>query len=139
LFFVIIYFAAGCASLPQQQDQPETRKADIIIGGFIWPLKGQVVSQDRGLNIRASAAGQNVVSSRSGRVVYLDNDFRGYGKTIIIEHPEDFLTVYSGNSEILIKNGDEVKAGDLIAKSGKLLHFQIRKGYTAEDPFVYLQ
>jgi murein DD-endopeptidase MepM/ murein hydrolase activator NlpD len=120
---------------------------------FIWPLRGKTIAGfgqnfndmiNKGINIQAySDCG--IVASRSGKVVFYSPDFQGYGKTIIIDHGDEFSTVYARNSEVFIKVGDIVHGGDLIAKvrssgsnGNEYLHFEIRKGYTAQNPYFYL-
>ncbi len=97
------------------------------------------------MNIQASS-GSEVVASRRGKVVFCNPDFSSYGKTIIIDHGDGFNTVYAGNSQVFVKVGDEVQKGTPIAKvsSGETagintyLHFEIRKGYVAQNPYFYL-
>ncbi|MBM3255201.1 MAG: LysM peptidoglycan-binding domain-containing M23 family metallopeptidase [Candidatus Omnitrophica bacterium] len=114
---------------------------------FIWPLKGRVITGfgansdntiNKGLNIqpRSSSA---VLASRSGKVVFRSQDFMSYGKTIIIEHVDGFSTVYARNTELLANLGDQVQKGQAIAKiDSGYLHFEIRKGYSAQNPYFYL-
>lgn len=120
---------------------------------FIWPAKGRVIASfgqtthnmiNKGINIQPYA-GLDVVASRSGRVVFCDDNFEGFGKTIIIEHDEGFSTVYARNAEILVRAGQNITKSELIAKIGSAgrdkavyLHFQIRKGHIAKNPYYYL-
>ena len=114
---------------------------------FIWPSKGRVVSQfgdkisntiNKGITIRGSAS-FDVVAANAGVVVFTNEHLKGYGKTIIIAHEGGILTVYSLLSEILIKPGEHIPQGALIAHlSGGLLHFEIRKGHIPQNPFYYL-
>jgi murein DD-endopeptidase MepM/ murein hydrolase activator NlpD len=120
---------------------------------FIWPLKGRVISAygsvrnemiNRGLNIQPGASA-DVVASRAGRVVFVDNGFGGFGKTLIIDHGDGFSTVYARNAEILVKPGESVPRGALISRAGAAgrdrstyLHFEIRKGYVSQNPYFYL-
>jgi lipoprotein NlpD len=116
---------------------------------FLWPLKGKVVSSfgqtfsnmvNKGINI-APYAERNVIASRSGRVVFLSDDFAGMGKTIIMEHADGFFTVYSLNQETFVRPGDLIQQGAVIARAGGdsgYLHFEIRKGHLPKNPFFYL-
>jgi len=120
---------------------------------FIWPVKGRVISSfgektgltsNKGINIQAQE-GIFVVASRSGRVIFSDEKVKGFGKTVIIDHGDGIQTVYSHNSEILVKVGEEVKQAQSIAKVGSTgrgncpyLHFEIRKKHKPQNPFYYL-
>jgi murein DD-endopeptidase MepM/ murein hydrolase activator NlpD len=120
---------------------------------FIWPLKGKVISTfgqnfnnmiNKGLNIHAYG-GLDVLASRSGKVVFYSPNLEGFGKTVIIEHGEGFSTVYARNSRVLVRPGEEVRQGTIIAKVGSggrdkdnYLHFEIRKGYASVNPYFYL-
>ncbi|WP_233114108.1 peptidoglycan DD-metalloendopeptidase family protein, partial [Aggregatibacter actinomycetemcomitans] len=79
-----------------------------------------------------------------GRVVYAGNALRGYGNLIIIKHNDDFLSAYAHNDSILVKDQQEIKAGQQIAKMGSTgtngvkLHFEIRYKGKSVDPLRYL-
>ncbi|MFA5286938.1 MAG: LysM peptidoglycan-binding domain-containing M23 family metallopeptidase [Candidatus Omnitrophota bacterium] len=120
---------------------------------FIWPSKGRVVGSfgqvvnnmiNKGINI-APYGSRDIIASRSGRVVFLSNNFAGLGKTIILDHGDGFFTVYSLSSEVFVKPGDTIKQGTVIARlspsgEGKngYLHFQVRKGHLPQNPIFYL-
>ncbi|MBL7156828.1 MAG: peptidoglycan DD-metalloendopeptidase family protein [Candidatus Omnitrophica bacterium] len=120
---------------------------------FIWPVKGIIVSyfgsmnnmvKNKGLNIQARD-GSNVVASLSGRVTFASDHMKGYGKTIIIDHPGGLQTVYAYNKQNLVNPDQRVKQGEVIAKVGKTgraqkptLHFEIRKNHKPQNPFYYL-
>ena len=120
-------------------------------GKFIWPVEGRVAS---GFGIRGGerhdgiditvASGTSIVAADSGRVV-VDDSFRSYGKMLIIEHADNYYTVYSHNSRNLVTVGDVVSRGDAIATvgrsgnaSGYHLHFEVRKGKKVLDPLFFL-
>ena len=115
-----------------------------------WPTSGNVVqgfsSSDggnKGIDIGGSR-GQTVNAAADGRVVYAGNALRGYGNLIIIKHNDDFLSAYAHNDSILVKDQQEVKAGQQIAKMGNTgtndvkLHFEIRYKGKSVDPTRYL-
>ena len=113
---------------------------------FIWPAKGKIVngfgdkignSPSKGLTMRLYAQ-SDIVASASGRVVFAQDKFSGYGKTIIISHPEGLMSVYALLSRILVKPGDYITRGMAIAQCGGLIHFQIRKGCISQNPYYYL-
>ena len=121
--------------------------------GFIWPVKGSVVSyfgstkdmvKNKGIDI-AAHEGASIVASRGGKVTFASDNLKGYGKTIIIDHLDGFETVYAYNSQNLVAVSDKVGQGDVIANAGKtgraekaMLHFEIRKKSDPQNPFYYL-
>ena len=120
---------------------------------FAWPAAGKVISYfgskkglvaNKGIDIEARE-GSSVVASDSGIVSFINENMKGLGKTIIIDHENGFSTVYAHNAEILVEVGRRVKRNQLIAKVGKTgraamayLHFQIRKSHEPQNPFYYL-
>jgi hypothetical protein len=121
---------------------------------FIWPLKGRVIASfgqdfnntvNKGINIQARG-GSDVLASRGGRVVFRSLSFANYGKTLIIDHGDGFSTVYASNSELMVNLGEQVQKGAVIARVGSrdgegkcsYLHFEIRKGYSSQNPYFYL-
>jgi murein DD-endopeptidase MepM/ murein hydrolase activator NlpD len=129
------------------------KQSTISIEDFIWPIKGQVISgfggnynnmMNKGINIRPFQT-KEVVSSRSGKVVFYSPHLEGFGKTVIIDHGDGFLTVYARNSEVFVKTGDSVEKGVIIANVGRVgrdkntyLHFEIRKDHIPQNPYFYL-
>ncbi|MEI8399521.1 MAG: peptidoglycan DD-metalloendopeptidase family protein [Alcaligenaceae bacterium] len=121
--------------------------------GLRWPLKGQVMARFgtdrpeggvwRGVLLRASE-GASVQVVGSGTVVYA-NWLRGFGNLIIIDHGQQYLTVYAYNQSLLKQIGDDVKAGETIALAGSTggqvdsaLYFEIRHRGSAVDPVQLL-
>ena len=101
-------------------------------------LKAAMVSTSPGQDgnpIRASAA---------GKVVYAGSGLRGYGKLLILQHDEVFLSAYAHNRRILVEEGRLVKRGQTIAEMGDTdansprLHFEIRRNGKPVDPLGYL-
>jgi lipoprotein NlpD len=116
---------------------------------WLWPAKGKVIAgfsesaNLKGIDI-AGTAGEPVVASAAGKVVYAGSGLRGYGKLIIIKHNKTYLSAYAHNREILVKEGDQVKKGQKIAEMGNSdadqvkLHFEIRRLGKPMDPTRYL-
>ncbi len=116
---------------------------------WFWPTQGKVIStysekaSFKGIDIVGSA-GQSVVASAAGRVVYVGSGLRGYGKLVIIKHNDTFLSVYAHNRELLVQQGQQVTRGQKIAEMGNTdadqvkLHFEIRKDGKPVDPMQYL-
>jgi murein DD-endopeptidase MepM/ murein hydrolase activator NlpD len=121
--------------------------------GFRWPARGRVITgfgpkptgqQNDGINL-AVPEGTPVKASDDGVVAYAGNELKGYGNLVLVRHSNGYVTAYAHASELLVKRGDSVKRGQLIAKSGQTgnvtspqLHFEIRKGATPVDPMQFL-
>ena len=120
---------------------------------FRWPVRGRVIAafgpkpnglQNDGINL-AVPEGTPVKAAEDGVVAYAGNELKGYGNLVLIRHANGFVTAYANASEILVKRGETVRRGQVIAKSGETgsvtspqLHFEIRKGATPVDPSQYL-
>jgi murein DD-endopeptidase MepM/ murein hydrolase activator NlpD len=120
---------------------------------FRWPVRGRVIAgfgpkpnglQNDGINL-AVPEGTPVKAAEDGVVAYAGNELKGYGNLVLVRHSNGFVTAYAHASELLVKRGEEVKRGQVIAKSGQTgnvtapqLHFEIRKGSTPVDPAQYL-
>lgn len=119
---------------------------------LIWPVRGKVTSRfgrrgsrmHDGIDISAKE-GTPVKAATNGTVVYSDQRLSGYGKLVIIRHGKSLFTAYAHNQRNLVKKGDQVRRGDVIAKvghtgraKGSHLHFEVRHGSTAVDPLSYL-
>jgi murein DD-endopeptidase MepM/ murein hydrolase activator NlpD len=121
--------------------------------GFVWPVHGRVVAgfgiaangtHNDGINIVARA-GSPVHAAKAGEVVYVGNELRGYGNLVLIKHPGGYLTAYAHNSVVLVRKGDRVARGQVIARVGATgqvrepqLHFEIRAGRSPVNPTEYL-
>jgi murein DD-endopeptidase MepM/ murein hydrolase activator NlpD len=118
-------------------------------GGYRWPLDAGVVSSEygkrwgklhKGIDIAANV-GEPVYASASGEVIYAGDGMRGYGNVVILRHDNRRTSLYAHNAELKVKQGEEVKQGDLIAllgntghSTGPHTHFEIRNGDAAIDP-----
>jgi murein DD-endopeptidase MepM/ murein hydrolase activator NlpD len=120
---------------------------------FRWPVRGRVIAafgpkpnglQNDGINV-AVPEGTPIKAAEDGVVAYAGSELKGYGNLVLLRHPDGFVTAYAHASEILVKRGEQVKRGQVIAKAGETgsvtspqLHFEIRKGATPVDPAQYL-
>ncbi len=121
--------------------------------GLRWPLRGAVMARFgsnrpeggvwRGILVRA-AEGASVQVVASGTVVY-SNWLRGFGNLLIIDHGQQYLSVYAYNQSLLKQIGDQVQTGETIALAGSTggqvdsaLYFEIRHRGAAVDPFQFL-
>ncbi|WGR92034.1 peptidoglycan DD-metalloendopeptidase family protein [Bradyrhizobium sp. ISRA443] len=120
---------------------------------FRWPVRGKVITAygtktngkvNDGINV-AVPEGTPVKAAEDGVVAYSGNELKGYGNLVLIRHPNGYVTAYAHASELLVKRGDTIKRGQVIAKSGQSgevgspqLHFEIRKGSSPVDPLQFL-
>src|SRR6516164_3522681 len=120
---------------------------------FRWPANGRVIAgygpttngqQNDGINI-ALPENTPVKAAEDGVVAYAGNELKGYGNLVLVRHPNGYVTAYAHAKELLVKRGDQVKRGQVIARSGQTgnvnapqLHFEIRKGASPLDPTRFL-
>jgi len=120
------------------------------IAAWRWPTEGKVIDSfsateggNKGVDI-AGSKGQAIVATADGRVVYAGNALRGYGNLIIIKHNDDYLSAYAHNDTMLVREQQEVRAGQKIATMGSTgtsstrLHFEIRYKGKSVNPLRYL-
>lgn len=123
-------------------------------GSLRWPVKGKVLARYgssrnvgkltwQGIMIKATS-GKDVVSSGSGRVVFSDW-LRGFGLLLIVDHGQQYMTLYGNNQALLKEVGDIVQTGDVIALSGNEgirqyagLYFEIRHKGSPINPAKWL-
>jgi murein DD-endopeptidase MepM/ murein hydrolase activator NlpD len=145
------------ASPAAEDDAPQSPvKASEATGAlptFRWPVRGKVITSygsktngkaNDGINL-AVPEGTPVKAAEDGVVAYAGNELKGYGNLVLVRHSNGYVTAYAHASELLVKRGDPIKRGQVIAKSGQSgevaspqLHFEIRKGSTPVDPLQFL-
>lgn len=120
---------------------------------FLWPLEGQVVEgfgpQERGrrhdgVNI-AARAGQDVRAAADGTVVYAGDELAGYGRLVLIQHADGWVSAYAHNQTLRVSEGAAVRQGAVIAQAGATgavdtpqLHFELRHNGRPVDPVTQL-
>ena len=139
--------------IPHRQ-KPQSLYNKSYAEDFIWPIKGRVISSfgqifnnmiNKGINIQVNSD-TDVLAARSGKVIFYSPNFKGFGKTIIIEHADGFSTIYAKNYQVLVRIGQFLEQGTTVAKVGPgqdkdqkaYLHFEIRKGHVPQNPNFYL-
>jgi murein DD-endopeptidase MepM/ murein hydrolase activator NlpD len=149
--------AAGAGSVPlepppqapAQVPEPAPRGS----GKFLWPVNGKVVSafgvkegglHNDGINI-AAPLGTPVRAADNGVVVYAGNELRGFGNLLLVRHADGWVSAYAHCEAMLVKRGDQVKRGQVIARVGQTgavsspqLHFELRKNGQVVDPMAEL-
>jgi murein DD-endopeptidase MepM/ murein hydrolase activator NlpD len=150
------------ARLAQATTTPEDTKVESPVKAaeatgalptFRWPVRGKVITSygaktngkaNDGINL-AVPEGTPVKAAEDGVVAYSGNELKGYGNLVLVRHSNGYVTAYAHASELLVKRGDAIKRGQIIAKSGQSgevgspqLHFEIRKGSSPVDPLQFL-
>jgi lipoprotein NlpD len=113
---------------------------------WVWPTDrvGAPRPVPGGGILLSGRLGQDVRAASAGRVVYTGNGLRGYGNLVIVKHADSLLSAYAHNREMLVHDGQEVAAGQVIAHMGEgshqspVLYFEIRQNGRPVDPFAFL-
>lgn len=146
--------SADATPLPVKRAADAGRVDGVRINGAQWPVStrpkntyGRQRADGRpwqGL-VFDVPVGTHVKAIDAGRVMYA-NDFKNYGNLVIIDHGDRVASVYANNQRLLVKEGDLIGTGDLIALSGQTgsldypaLYFEIRKEGKPIDPIQFLK
>ncbi len=129
-------------------------------GSYDWPVKGTVVSNfgkqkhstlntfvvNNGIEIKADE-GTAVLAIEQGKILYA-GAFKGYGQMVIVDHGDDFYTVYAHLSKVLVKEGNSIIKGQSVGETGygknsrnnsPNVYFEIRRDGQPEDPLLWLK
>ncbi len=139
------------AAAPKISARPD--KPAQSIGKFRWPVEGRIISRfgsknngahNDGVNL-AVPAGTSVRAAEKGVVAYAGNELKGYGNLILVRHSNDWVSAYAHVDSMLVKRGDKISRGQVIAKSGKTgnvdrpqVHFELRKNSKPVNPLTHL-
>jgi murein DD-endopeptidase MepM/ murein hydrolase activator NlpD len=120
---------------------------------FRWPVRGRIIAgfgprpsgpNNDGINL-AVPEGASVKAADDGVVAYAGNELKSYGNMVLVRHYNGYVTAYAHASELMVKRGDQVKRGQIIARAGQTgsvsapqLHFEVRKGKVPLDPTQFL-
>ncbi len=121
--------------------------------GYIWPAKGVLTSgfgqrwgrMHKGIDI-AAPIGTPIVAAAEGEVITSGWNSGGYGNLVKVRHPDGSITLYGHNSRLLVRSGQQVERGQLIAEMGSTgystgphLHFEVHpQGQGARNPIAFL-
>lgn len=124
-------------------------------GKMPWPVKGKVLfgfngkhpetrMRWQGMFIQVKA-GSPVKAVHDGRIIFSDW-LRGYGLLTIVDHGQDYLTLYAHNRSLLMSEGESVLAGETLALSGQTggqlnegLYFEVRHKGNPQNPSLWLR
>ena len=143
--------AMASSQAPDRTPVPKAEPAlPAVVSRWVWPTRGEMLrgytpeaNGKKGIDI-GGRAGQPILAAADGKVVYSGSGLVGYGRLIIIKHNDNLLSAYGHNSELLVAEGDYVKAGQVIAKMGSSgtsstrLYFEIRLDGKPVNPLRYL-
>ncbi len=117
-----------------------------ITSGFGYranPFDSESAELHPGVDFKG-ATGDPVRVTADGKVVFTGRK-SGYGNCIIVQHKNDFQTLYGHLSRINVDDGQQVKTGDVIGKVGSTgrttgphLHYEVRKGGKPINPVKFL-
>jgi murein DD-endopeptidase MepM/ murein hydrolase activator NlpD len=119
-----------------------------------WPVSGKIIAgfggrtdgtHNDGVNMSVPL-GTEVHAAESGVVAYSGSELKGYGNLVLIRHDNGWVTAYAHNDELMVKRGDKVSRGQVIAKAGKTgtvdqpqVHFELRQGSKPVDPTPFME
>jgi murein DD-endopeptidase MepM/ murein hydrolase activator NlpD len=139
---------------PEPKGESKDAATDTTAARFRWPVPGAEVistfgqqtdgSRNEGIKL-AVPLGTDIRAAGAGRVHYAGDGLKGYGNLILIRHPNGWVSTYAHAAKMLVKVGEEVKGGQVIAKSGQSgpvevpqLGFELRKGSVPVNPLDQL-
>jgi murein DD-endopeptidase MepM/ murein hydrolase activator NlpD len=119
-----------------------------------WPVQGRILTgfgqrsdgtNNDGINLSVPQ-GTAVHAAETGTVAYAGSELKGYGNLILVRHDNGWVTAYAHNDQLMVKRGDKVERGQVIAKAGRTgsvdqpqLHFELRQGSKPVDPVPFLE
>jgi murein DD-endopeptidase MepM/ murein hydrolase activator NlpD len=136
---------------PRPPDKPadaDPIKTEDVAPRFHWPVRGEVVSafgpkadgqRNDGIDI-AVPENTPIKAADDGVVIFSGNQLKSFGNLVLVRHSNEYVTAYAHAKEVRVKQGDTIKAGEVIGTSGQTpqVHFEIRKGATPVDPLRLL-
>lgn len=136
---------------------PSSTSNSTAVAGFSklrWPVAGKIISgfgprpdgtHNDGVNL-ATPMGTDIHAAEGGVVAYAGDELKGYGNLVLLRHDNGWVTAYAHADEILVKRGDRIKRGQVIAKAGRTgqveqpqVHFELRQGQKPVDPTPFME
>jgi murein DD-endopeptidase MepM/ murein hydrolase activator NlpD len=143
---------AGAANEAENTQSATTQSATTQSAAWTLPTQGVVTSefgprwgtQHQGIDIAASTG--TAVKAAADGVVRKASWNGGYGNAVVVDHGNGVSTLYAHNSELTVKPGDRVQAGQVVAKVGSTgdstgphLHFEVKVNDKRVDPRPWLK
>ena len=133
------------AGPPSQTLSPaQTPMPNAPVDRWFWPTEGTVsraysAERHKGIDL-VGERGSPVMATAAGMVVYAGTGVTGYGALLIVKHNDTYLSAYGHNDALLAAEGQQVDAGQVIARMGSTssdsvkLHFEIRRNGRPVNP-----
>jgi murein DD-endopeptidase MepM/ murein hydrolase activator NlpD len=104
----------------------------------------RITRPHKGIDI-AARTGEPILAAAAGRVVFAGNKGNGYGNMVEIDHGYGYVTRYAHASRLMVRGGQQVKRGDVIAAvgatgltSGPHLHYEVEMDGHQVDPLNFI-
>ncbi len=137
----------------RREPSPPSTKREAGAPRLVWPTSGAVTVKfgvpvkglpNNGIDL-AAFAGMTVHAAAAGKVLFAGTEPERFGQLILIAHEGGWVTAYAYLGQVTVKEGQTVKARQIIARIGKSgeakrpgLHFELRKGTAPRNPALYL-
>ncbi len=141
------------AKKQQSVAMKKSTKTGAVSTAFRWPVRGRIIGKfgprtdgthNDGINL-AVPNGTKVKAAESGVVAYAGSELEGYGNLVLIRHSNDWVSAYAHNDKLMVKRGEKIKRGQIIARAGTSgsvevpqVHFELRKGSKPVDPTRFM-
>ena len=144
------------STVAKKQQSVVMKKSDkkgAVSTAFRWPVRGRIIGKfgrrtdgthNDGINL-AVPNGTKVKAAESGVVAYAGSELEGYGNLVLIRHSNDWVSAYAHNDKLMVKRGEKIKRGQIIARAGTSgsvevpqVHFELRKASKPVDPTKYM-
>ena len=138
---------------PQTVAMKRSRNKGATSSAFRWPVRGRIIGKfgprtdgthNDGINL-AVPNGTKVKAAEEGVVAYAGSELEGYGNLVLIRHSNDWVSAYAHNDRLMVKRGEKIKRGQVIARAGTSgsvevpqVHFELRKGSKPVDPTKFM-
>jgi murein DD-endopeptidase MepM/ murein hydrolase activator NlpD len=133
---------AAASPSPTRQLAPTTPVAEpdvAFVGRFDWPVRGKIIrpygpmdngGRNDGIAI-AAPRGAAIAAAADGVVMWV-GEHPAFGNVVLIKHGSGWITIYGNADKLLVKRGQAVKIGQMIARVGT-------SGTSADNPQTFFE